>query len=396
MTTRDQLTAIQAASWDAFGRRRVSNPATVLDAKLEYDLLPLIFDQAVTTGGSCAHQADESCALLSVDGQSGAKVIRQTRRYCTYQPGKSHLIEVSGSMGPGGSNVRSRMGYFDGLNGAFLEKTEEGLWIVSRSSISGETVENRIHQSEWNQDSHYDIEDIYSQILAIDLQFLAVGLVRVGFNRYGVQRWAHWFQNDNVRLGGYWSTASLPVRYEIENTASGDASYMRQICCSVQSEGGWDLNKGFSFGRVAPSDVAVTTRRPVMSIRPTASFLTKINRMGVVPVGFEATASTNSSTYELVYGGTLTGASWSPHDATNSGVEYDVSATSISGGVVVGGGIIPTSGPKSSVLNEEGFPSLTWLTNSIDGTTTTPITLVCTSQSATSTVRAAWRWTEIR
>jgi hypothetical protein len=48
-------------------------------------------------------------------------------------------------------------------------------------------------------------------------------------------------------------------------------------------------------------------------------------------------------------------------------------------------------------LSRGDFPALLWLTNSIDGTTTTPLTIVGTSFVAqASAIRSAIRWVEIR
>lgn len=383
---------------DAFERLRVSDPTSVFDAKMQYDLQPLLFESSTAGGGSVAHDADKGCAEMTVGTSLGDQVVRQSRQYCTYQPGKSQAIFVTGSFGAREAGIRQRMGYFDSENGCFLEQTSTGIYIVFRSNVSGTPVDTRVHQSEWNLDPYGGLDLEHSQILVIDLQWLGVGRVRVGFDIGGKLRYVHQFYNDNQRVATYWTTATLPVRYEIENIGTPTSgTTMRQICCSVQSEGGLDLNKGFSFScSNGATTVAVTTRRPVLSIRPGLTFNSITNRAGIIPTGWEGIANNNGSYIEVVYGGTLTTPTWVAVDATNSAVECDVASTSISGGVVVWSGYLPSTGNKSAAIAESGFPNLLWLTNNIAGNDSTPLSIVATSLSATSNVTAALRWVEVR
>lgn len=383
---------------DAFGRTRVSNPVTVFDAKLQYDLQPLLFETVTATGGTCTHDANEGAAKLAVTTASGSKVLRQSRRYATYQPGKSQSVFVTGNLGTQQAGTRARIGYFDDNNGVFFELTSAGIGIVFRSKVSGVVVDTRVEQADWNCNTFPDLDVTKAQIFSFDMQWLGVGRVRVGFDVDGELLCAHEFYNDNRRDSTYWTTATLPVRYEIENTGTAPAtSTMRQICCSVQSEGGFDVDHGYSFSAANAADIAVTTRRPIISIRPTTTFQGITNRIGVVPFGFEVTASANAAYIELVYNGTLTGASFTANDSTNSGVEYDTSATSLSGGVIMWAGFVSAGGNKFESLIRGEFPALLWLTNNIAGTTTTPLTIMATSfVPQASNMRGALRWIEIR
>lgn len=82
------------------------------------------------------------------------------------------------------------------------------------------------------------------------------------------------------------------------------------------------------------SSVAVTTRRPVLSIRPKATFNSRTNRAHIEFADYLLRATTNDSYFEIVVGGTLTGASWTSVDDT-SVAEFDVSATEITGGFLL-------------------------------------------------------------
>lgn len=391
-------------STDTFGRLRVSEPATVYDCKLQYDLQPLLQEQATAGGGSVTHDPDSGSAILATTGAAGDYAISQSRQYCTYQAGKGHHILTTGALGEPAAGVRTRMGYGDDENGLFLERDTDGLRLVFRSKVTGVVVEERVEQDKWVVDqfrgkgpSHINLDMSHSQIFVIDLQWLGVGIVMAGFSSKGQYAPAHVFYNDNKNPATYWTTATLPIRYEIEQYEAGAPGSMRQICCSVQSEGGFDLGKGFSFGAMNTAAISVTTSpRPILSVRPKVLFNSITNRSGIIPVDFDVAAASNAVLVELVYNGTLTGASWSAVD-TQSACERDSSATAITGGTVVWRGVAASGSGKSSIMARAGFPNLLWLTNNIAGDTTTPLTLVARSAAAGSAdAIGALRWTEIR
>jgi hypothetical protein len=393
---------------DAFQRKRVSEAATVYDCKLQYDLQPLLMNQLVAGAATIAHDPDAGCALLNVTAADGDRAVRQSKQYCTYQPAKSQAIFTTGTLGASQAGTVQRIGYYDDKNGVFFEQTSEGLFVVLRSSVTGATVDERVAQADWNQDtldgngaSGIDIDPLSSQIFGFDLQWLGVGRVRCILNMNGMAVDAHEFLNDNRKPAAYWTTATLPIRYEIFNDgpAPGPAQ-MCQICCSVQSEGGLELEKGFAFGQTStPSTTVGTTRTPVMSIRPKALFKTIENRMGIIPLSFDLMAETNSVLVEIVYDGVLTGpTAWNDVDG-ESGVEFDEASTGITGGTVIYRGFVTVAGAggnRGAQLNIEDVPNILWLTNSIVGGITTPLTITAEAFAATSDVVAAFRWTEIR
>lgn len=382
---------------DAFGRLRVSEPTTVFDCKLQYDLQPLLFETQTAGAGSVVHDADAGCAVMSVGTASGDRATRQSRRYCTYQPGKSQLIDMTGSLGSPKVGVVSRMGYGDSKNGVFLEQSEDGPTILFRSSVTGSLVETRVKQADWNLGCNTGIDLSKSQIFVVDLQWLGVGLVKVGFNVGGQPLAAHQFKNDGINVATYWTTATLPVRYEIENVAtSASSSEVCQICCSVQSEGGFDLDRGFSFGAFNSDEISVGTsgQTTVLSIRPKLQFNGIENHIGTIPTAIDISASSNSVFYEVVYNPTIAGAAWSDADAS-SGVEFDETGVA-TGGTVIFRGLATGAGASTEVLSSSAFPNLTWLTNSIDGDETTPLSIRCRAFPSGADVAVAVRWQEVR
>jgi hypothetical protein len=90
------------------------------------------------------------------------------------------------------------------------------LKIVRRTYTSGSPVDTEISQSSWNGDkldgtgaSGFTLDPSKSNILFIDIEWLGVGSVRVGFVINGQLITAHTFNNANSLTTVYMQTANL-------------------------------------------------------------------------------------------------------------------------------------------------------------------------------------------
>lgn len=386
---------------DAFGRVRVSDPVTLFDSQSEYDAGTLLWENDLTGSGTATHVANESAVDLATTTASGDKVIRQTRQYHRYQPGKSQFILCTFRLSDAQTGLEQRVGYFDGSNGIYLELDDNTLNVVLRSNVSGAPVNTKIAQADWNVDVMNDLDITKAQIFFVGIEWLGVGQVSCGFVIDGAFRYCHQFNNANNVTTTYMTTANLPVRYEIENTAGiGSAATLKAICCTVISEGGFESERGYPFSAsngITP--ISVTTRRAVLSIRPKATFNSITNRGTINLSGVNAYAQTNTAFIEVVYDATLGGSpSFTSADA-NSIVEYDVAGTTITGGQVLSSFFVPAAGtgvntrPSSA---EIGLLSRLPLTLDISGANPKTISLVATSFSGTSEVSTSFSWTEVR
>lgn len=394
------------ANLDAFSRLRTSAPVTLFDSTLQYDENPLIWYSKTASSGTVTHLPNESAAALAVTSTSGSSVIRQTRAYHRYQPGKSQYVTLTFTLGTLAAGFRQRVGYFDDQNGIYLEATS-GLRFVRRTYTSGSVVNNAVEQASWNIDkfngtgpSGITLDPTKAQILLMDLQWLSVGRVRVGFDIDGVIYYAHEFKNANVLTVPYMTTANLPVRYECENTVGAAGSgTLKQICCAVISEGGFESDRGYTFSASnGITTIGVTTRRPILSIRPKATFNSIVNRAQIELIDYSAYAITNAAYMEIVWGGTLTGASFASVNASST-VEQDVAASSISGGLVIQNIYVAAGGSGAgafSTASSQNFSNRLPLTLDIDGANPTNLTLCATSFSGTSNVSGDFTWIERR
>lgn len=341
-------------------------------------------------------------------GAQGAYCYRQTRQYHRYEPGKSLLIEFTARLGAPKAGVRQRAGYFDASNGVFWEQTASGLVLVQRSNAGGTPSDaTSAAQADWNLDrldgtgpSGVTLNVINSQIFFIDLQWLGVGRVRCGFVIDGVAVVCHEFKNANARDVVYMSTGNLPIRFEVENTgAAGTATTMDHICATVISEGGFTEGRGLHFSaNNGITEIGVTTRRAVLSIRPKATLNSVVVRGIILPDDMFVTARTNTALWEIVYAPTFTGTPTWSSAGDQSIVEYsvhgDAAAGAFSAGYVLESGYVINGAGQARDLVTDAIESFLPLAHDQDGANPTALSLVCTSLTGTANVAASFNWHE--
>lgn len=361
-------TAEKPTSVDAFGRLRVSSPFTLFDSSHRYQDNGL-WNTDTASGGSSAFNSNEGVINLTVTTASGSRVYRETTKVFSYQPGKALLILSTFVFAPQQTNLRQRVGYFGASNGIYLESNDTDLYFVERSSVTGSLVENRVSQSNWNIDkldgtgpSGITLDITKAQILWTDIEWLGLGTVRLGFVIDGKLIHCHSFNHANLITSTYITTASLPLRYEIENTgATSVESTLKQVCSSVISEGGYELRgeqKAISVPVTTPITLPVAgTPYPVVSIR----LKTSPNRLDAIVIlsalSILGTSSNTVYLWQLIQGGVSAGGTWVSAGA-NSAVDYKLNGTSITGGRTLATGYINStnqSSPTTNLLKEALF-----------------------------------------
>jgi hypothetical protein len=394
-----QLTETAA---DAFGRARVTNPYTLFESQHRY-FENNKWNTSTATGGTTTHIPAESVVNMAVTTTSGSKVYRETKKVFAYQPGKSLLIMTTFAMNTPKTNLRQRVGYFSSLDGIYLENDGTYNYIVLRSQSLGTSFS--IRQDAWNGDkfdgtgaSGRNINVSKTQILWIDIEWLGVGDVRVGFIVDGAMVLAHTFHNDNEQTTTYMTTAILPVRYEIENTGTtASASTMKQICSTVISEGGFELF-GFQQAVGTPITSAYTlttagTFYPVVSLRLKSTALDDI----AILTALSLLGDGNNVNYnwKVLNANTVTGGTWVSAGA-NSAVEYNISATGTTGGDVLASGYFSSSNQASQSVDilKEALFKFQLERNSFTSTPSS-LSLVVTSGSGGASVFGSMDWEEI-
>lgn len=319
---------------DAFGRFIVSTPYELFDSQHRYAENTKWF--TVNTGSaSTTYDVNSSTVTMDVTTASGDKCVRETKRVFPYQPGKALEIINTFQMEAGATNLCMRVGYFDDENGIFLENNDGVISWVLRSKSSGSVVETRVAQANWNTDtldgdgdasnpSGQTLDLTKSQIQFLDIEWLGVGTVRCGFIINGTFVVTHKFHHANVGDKTYMTTATLPIRYEIEakDTLAAGASLV-QSCSAVTSYGGYEpsatgnvVGRGLTYYTMA----SVGTFYHLVSIRLDAARLNDV----VLPSDISVLTDSNLKVqYKLVTGATFS----NPLTFTNATDSVEFSTT---------------------------------------------------------------------
>lgn len=361
-------TAEKPTSLDAFGRLRASTPLTLFDSSHRYRDNGL-WNTDTATGGTTAFNANEGLVELSVTTTSGSRVYRETSKVFSYQPGKGLLVMSTFVMSPAKTGLRQRVGYFGTQNGLYIELDGSTLSFVERSLVTGSVTETRVNQANWNIDkldgtgpSGLTLNIAKAQILWMDIEWLGLGTVRMGFVIDGKFIHCHSFNHANLITSTYITTASLPLRYEIENTGTTSAaSTLKQVCSTVISEGGYELRGAqlaVSVPVTSPVSLATAgTYYPLISVR----LKTTPNRLDAIVIltalSVLGTSSNTIYNWQVISGGTTSGGTW-VSAGTDSAVEYKIDGGGITGGRILASGYINStnqSSPTVDILKESLF-----------------------------------------
>lgn len=391
---------------DSFGRTRVSNTGQRLDVEFLYDKQKDYFDE-ITNNGTVTSGATSRDLTFSIANTTEGTSSQMASYPVPYTPGNSQLIDITGTLD----------------NANIAGGTAE---VFLRSNVTGTVTEETIPQTQWT--TLTDNQDwSKSHIFAMDFQSLKVGSIRYFIVANGVPVQVAQINNDNKRNTGYWEHANLPAYYRLYNTATetiseigyGNAdnaigfrykfgtlnasATMKGICCTVKSEGGNDLRTLGGLPRSIDNNVTPitvdNTITPIISIRPKSLFNTQDNLMLSIPKSFEL--QTNEPIkFALIHNGTLTGASFTDVDTNESSIEYDVSATAITGGHTILSGYLSAQSTGAAAgrftSNQRGLLGKTYLWDR-KGAETGILTLVAIRTTVEdATVFGAISWEEIR
>ena len=393
---------------DAFGRARVSTPLTLFDSSHRFQDNGL-WSTSNTATATYAHNANAGIVALNLDTTANAEIIRETTKVFSYQPGKSLQTLNTFVMGTAKANLRQRVGHFGAQNGIYLEQDGTTINFVERSYVSGSVVETRVSQANWNIDtllgavttspSQKTLDLTKAQILFIDIEWLGLGTVRCGFVIDGKLIHCHSFHHANLIDSTYMTTASLPLRYEIKNTnTTASSSTLKQVCSSVISEGGYELRGNqWAIGTPVQTPKALATAGtyyPIVSIRLKSTNLDAIVILTALSI-LGLNSNPCSVAWRVGRGATLTSPSWTPGSG-DSAVEYDLSATGMSGGQTLAQGYIGITNQASQTIDvlKEALFKFQLQRNGLTGTSE-PITIAMAASVNSVDALASMDWEEI-
>jgi len=387
---------------DAFGRFRVSNPKTLGDFKQVVNTHnPLIWSEKTAGGGNSLYDQAKAATRLQLGTSAGDSIIRQTKRYYRYSPGKSLLVYFTAVFRTGQINNVKRGGFFDDNNGLFFEQEANDMKVVVRSSTSGSPVDTAVSQSNWNIDkfdgtgkSGILLDQSKSQIFTIDFEWLGVGRIRWGFVINGITYYVHETYHANLKSMVFMSTPNLPMRFETFNqNITSQSTTFDQICFSVLLEGpgGTEGIKRSTDTGIAGKQFSNAQLTPIIALRLKSTDI----RSTIVDLAAKILATTNFR-WAVILNPTITGgaaASW--QSLANSVIEYDLTMDG-----AITGGIVLDSGHEASKADSTMDTILGPLDDigmyaDINGTSDIIILAAQKLSGGTDTAHATLRWREL-
>lgn len=312
---------------DAFGLSRFTSPTLITEYVFKYSVDPDRFTFTGLGSGNELHLPDESSLRLQVGTDDGAMARKTSDMYHPYQAGFGQLIIMTATMGDTGkTGVTRRWGYFDDDDGLFFQLNGTELSVVVRDSTSGVVEERQFTQQEWNSDhvdgtggirniSEFNLDVSKNNIYWIDLEWLGAGRVRFGvFSPKGERITVHTVENANGHSRPYMKTASLPVRFCIENTTTtASTSEMKVTCVAVHTDGEViDDRRRRTVKRAYDSlnNTILDTETAIFTVRASDIVGGVVNRQTVVPEIFTIRVADQPVILRFHKDVTVTGGAW--------------------------------------------------------------------------------------
>jgi len=201
----------------------------------------------------------------------------------------------------------------------------------------------------------------------------------------------------------YMSNPNLPVRCEISSNGSNPAAYFDQICSTVLSEGGYaESGQDWAAQNTSLRTVASGATTPILVIRLKNTFNSYLNRMIVRLSRYSITSTNQLLSYRVVKlpntAALTTGTAWVDVN-TNSGVQYNIGGTAITGGEVLDAGYVAASNSAKESLTAVSNPTTAkknYIVQNYNSNDSELYAIVVTNLGANTTdVGVSMQWREI-
>jgi len=383
-------------------RLKVAPYQTVFFNTFQYGKETDVWDeQVVGVGATATYNARSSNVVMQVGSAVGSKVIRQTKNVMRYIPGRAATLAFAIRLDTPQVGIRRRFGLFDENNGAYFEDDGGTYSYVIRSNTTGIVTETRVTRDNWNGEKFdgngytgVTADATKQQMISINYEWYGAGLVEFAWLMKNETIASHTFENSNTLDNVWCSTPFLPIRVEIENvTGVAGTHYLYQGSNSLIQEG--EPEKLGILESVA-NPITGTTLADANTFYPVVSLRLKSGSLAAVALLRSLQTATNDNTnvyWRLIENPTLTGASWTDHPDPNSFIQYDTSATAITGGNIILSGFTISGG--SSLVDIDDKAALQIGRSGI-GTISDIYTLACASPNTNKAALAVLNWIEQR
>ena len=383
-------------------RLKVSPYQTVFFNTFQYGKETDVWDERlVGVGATATFNASSSNVVMEVGSAAGSSVVRQTKNVMRYIPGRGATLAFSIRLDTPQVGIRRRFGLFDDNNGAYFEDNGGTYAYVIRSNTTGIVTERRVTRDDWNGEKFdgngytgVTADPTKQQMISINYEWYGAGIVEFAWLMKNETIPSHTFENSNTNDFVWCSTPFLPIRVEIENvTGVAGTHYIYQGSNSLIQEG--EPEKLGILESIA-NPITGTTMSAANTFYPIISLRLKSDSLDAVALIRSLQAATNDNTnvyWRLIENPTLTGANWTDGSDPNSFMQYDTSATAITGGNTILSGFTIAGGAALTPIDEKAQLQIG---RSGIGTISDIYTLACASPNTNKKALAVLNWIEQR
>jgi hypothetical protein len=382
-------------------RFKISPFQTVFFNTFQYGKETDVWDERIVGIATATHDTSSSNVVMQVGSTAGSKVIRQTKNVMRYIPGRGATLAFAVRLDTPQVGIRRRFGLFDDNNGVFVEDNGGTYSYVIRSSVTGITTETRVYRDDWNGEKFdgngwtgVTADPTKQQMISINYEWYGAGIVQFAWLMKNETVVSHTFENSNTNDRVWCSTPFLPIRMEIENiTGVAGTHYLYQGSNSLLQEG--EPEKLGTLLSIANS-ITGTTMSSDNTFYPIISIRLKSDELSAVMLLRSLQAATNDNTniyWRLFENATLTGGTWVDHPDENSFMQYNTTATALSGGTTLLNGFVVGGGAALINIDDKAAVQLG---RSGIGTISDTYTLACASPNTNKKALAVLNWIEQR
>lgn len=385
-------------------RMKVSTYSTNFFSTFQHNKSTEVWDEQLTSNATVTWDSNLCAISCAVTSEVGSKVIRQTKIVMRYVPGRPGEFSSAFIFGAPVIGIRKRIGMFDESNGFYLEQAIDGAYYcVVRSKTSGLVTETRISQSNWNIDkldglgrTGIVLNKEAIQLLIVDYEWYGAGVVTFCLIIRDERVPIHTFYAANIINVPWCSTPFIPIRIEIENLSSSSSDSMIHISqCHSQEASSDNLGKPLSI-TTNNGGYTMTTGGvyyPVLSIRLKSTALNSV----IIPLRARmATLDNTFIFFRLILNATLISPVWTNHPVAESSIQYDLSATGLSGGIVSDQGFSVVGETGELILNERADSANYQLGRSSLGTVSDILTIAMSAINSNKSGVSTINWVEQR
>lgn len=332
-----------------------SNYFTEIDLHQPYQINQNTYGTRTLNGGSVSYSTSNGSVSLSTNTSNGSLAEIRTNQFYKIQLGKYYIIKQSLSFSSSGTNNETKMGCFDD-NYGFYFKVANSLLSVGFFDTMSSGLTSEYSNSQFNNDKFdgsgpsgmlldltkynlYEIRAFWHGTLI--LEFYVNGFLGHVINIY------------NNSQKPILQTNKLPICVKSINTSVSTSTSLEYNSASILIENGSEPI-GNTFFKSNSSTKNVKQESPLLSFKVKQNINTISNRLVVVPKEFSISTNLNRIKYKLVLNPTLSGSSFASVN-TYSGLDYDESSTSFSGGTILYSGYLNVNNESLSIKLDNVF-----------------------------------------